>query len=482
MLFVSSGAYSITLALFIYEMCSFRISNSTKNLEQAKGKAYGSGSSKGHKSSSSKDDAGAGELHKNGSDGSSPKSEGGAPFFVKFCSSCLFRIAGLELHEPAPMPNGVLPHQNGMAGSIAKSQSPAPPQLPTSNTQPGQVGLGRPPLGRDPKSRARSREYLKQCLQEITYLTSSQAVNPLPNRPLVGGIGGSSSAPNLPVSIPNLPSFSVNDYSQQTQQPVQQSQQQQQLPQPQYQQQQAQPQQQVQLLPQPQIQPAPQLSSNLQPQTTGAVPLGASGTLNVTALGRPRKVVPDVVNVFPQPPGGQAQHAHDHNQEIHQTYPLSGEVNEVASVSQRQVSPGPQFSSTEEAPEEDTQTVSHAERNDGAGSISGSPGEKLSSSSPPPEEEGQHAPFDPVLSSSSSSSSFSKPGTPANMDNISFGDEHDGSVVQEPTQLTAIFRPDGAWREKLRAAHEEEIQRQERQQQQQQEGAPRFGYDTLRTD
>ncbi|RSH80896.1 uncharacterized protein EHS24_008324 [Apiotrichum porosum] len=37
-------------------------------------------------------------------------------------------------------------------------------------------------LPRDPKARARSREYLKQCLQEITYLTSPGALNPLPPR------------------------------------------------------------------------------------------------------------------------------------------------------------------------------------------------------------------------------------------------------------------------------------------------------------
>ncbi|KAL7421526.1 1,2-dihydroxy-3-keto-5-methylthiopentene dioxygenase [Cryptotrichosporon argae] len=36
---------------------------------------------------------------------------------------------------------------------------------------------------RDPKARARSREYLKQCLQEITYLTSPGALNPLNPRP-----------------------------------------------------------------------------------------------------------------------------------------------------------------------------------------------------------------------------------------------------------------------------------------------------------
>ena len=61
---------------------------------------------------------------------------------------------------------------------------------------------------RDPKSRARSREYLKQsvdmfpfnllvmiisrCLQEITYLTSPGALNPLPPRPPVSILGPSS--------------------------------------------------------------------------------------------------------------------------------------------------------------------------------------------------------------------------------------------------------------------------------------------------
>lgn len=50
---------------------------------------------------------------------------------------------------------------------------------------------------RDPKSRAKSREYLKQCLQEISYLTSREALNPLPNKvgvsitiPPIAGVGG----------------------------------------------------------------------------------------------------------------------------------------------------------------------------------------------------------------------------------------------------------------------------------------------------
>lgn len=77
---------------------------------------------------------------------------------------------------------------------------------PPSNVGASNPSIGKPPLGRDPKSRARSRDYLKQCLQEITYLTSSVAVNPLPNRPLLS-IPASASAPNLPLALPNLPSF-----------------------------------------------------------------------------------------------------------------------------------------------------------------------------------------------------------------------------------------------------------------------------------
>lgn len=39
---------------------------------------------------------------------------------------------------------------------------------------------------RDPRGRAKSREYLKQCLQEISYLTSASALNPLPERGVAG--------------------------------------------------------------------------------------------------------------------------------------------------------------------------------------------------------------------------------------------------------------------------------------------------------
>ncbi|GAA6052550.1 hypothetical protein JCM3770_003238 [Rhodotorula araucariae] len=41
------------------------------------------------------------------------------------------------------------------------------------------LGAGAGAGARDPRGKARSREYLKQCLQEITYLTSSATLNPL---------------------------------------------------------------------------------------------------------------------------------------------------------------------------------------------------------------------------------------------------------------------------------------------------------------
>jgi striatin 1/3/4 len=52
---------------------------------------------------------------------------------------------------------------------------------PGSSTLGGLGGFN-PGVGRDPRARAKTREYLKQCLQEITYLTSAAALNPLPER------------------------------------------------------------------------------------------------------------------------------------------------------------------------------------------------------------------------------------------------------------------------------------------------------------
>ncbi|KAG2020558.1 peptidase C14 [Coprinopsis cinerea AmutBmut pab1-1] len=105
--------------------------------------------------------------------------------------------------EDSPLPESRLPngtHANGPA-TRPNSWGPANWASVTSGGAPAPATYGKPPAGRDPKSRARSRDYLKQCLQEISYLTSPQAMNPLPNRPLLN----SSNIPSM--AIPNVPSF-----------------------------------------------------------------------------------------------------------------------------------------------------------------------------------------------------------------------------------------------------------------------------------
>jgi len=47
---------------------------------------------------------------------------------------------------------------------------------------------------------------INRCLQEISYLTSPQAMNPLPNRPLLNN-------PTAPLSLPNVPSFDQMAYN-----------------------------------------------------------------------------------------------------------------------------------------------------------------------------------------------------------------------------------------------------------------------------
>ncbi|KAF9264960.1 WD40 repeat-like protein [Marasmius fiardii PR-910] len=102
---------------------------------------------------------------------------------------------------PDRLPNGAPstgpPGRPGSWGGLTWANGPA------SNTV---AGLGKPPPGRDPKSRARSRDYLKQCLQEIQYLTSPQAMNPLPNRPLLNNS-------SIPLSLPNVPPFDPMAYN-----------------------------------------------------------------------------------------------------------------------------------------------------------------------------------------------------------------------------------------------------------------------------
>ncbi|KAG6836614.1 hypothetical protein H0H93_006035 [Arthromyces matolae] len=124
-------------------------------------------------SSSQKDDA---QSHKEESGGSSPRS------------------------EDSPLPDGRLANGAPPVSSLGR-----PGSWGSNNGPSGGATLGKPPPGRDPKSRARSREYLKQCLQEVSYLTSPQAMNPLPNRPLL-------SNPSIPLSLPNVPPFEGMHY------------------------------------------------------------------------------------------------------------------------------------------------------------------------------------------------------------------------------------------------------------------------------
>ncbi|KAF7322674.1 Striatin-related protein [Mycena chlorophos] len=119
---------------------------------------------------SQKDDA---QSHKEESSGSSPRS------------------------EDSPLPDARV---NGVVATSGRPASWAGTNWANGPSAGTLAGLSKPPPGRDPKSRARSRDYLKQCLQEISYLTSPQAMNPLPNRPLLNN-------GNMPLALPNAPSF-----------------------------------------------------------------------------------------------------------------------------------------------------------------------------------------------------------------------------------------------------------------------------------
>ncbi|KIR67115.1 nuclear mRNA splicing protein [Cryptococcus bacillisporus CA1873] len=69
---------------------------------------------------------------------------------------------------------------NGVhSAAIGKSSTIVSRSQPAGVNQWKNIGVA----PRDPKARARSREYLKQCLQEISYLTSPGALNPLPPYP-----------------------------------------------------------------------------------------------------------------------------------------------------------------------------------------------------------------------------------------------------------------------------------------------------------
>jgi striatin 1/3/4 len=104
---------------------------------------------------SQKDDAGS---HKDGSGGSSPRSEG-APFAVTTSDS--LNLPDTAADSPLPsvsIQNGaVSTAPNGRPLTWSGSQWPI-----TNNATAAAAQIGKPAPGRDPKSRAKSRDYLKQ--------------------------------------------------------------------------------------------------------------------------------------------------------------------------------------------------------------------------------------------------------------------------------------------------------------------------------
>ncbi|KAI3485062.1 hypothetical protein L1887_51735 [Cichorium endivia] len=87
--------------------------------------------------------------------------------------------------------------EKGTSSSGRSSPAPFPEAAPTASAiaaaagSAGATGTGllsrSTSSAKDPKSRAKSREYLKQCLQEISYLTSASTLNPLPDRGIASG-------------------------------------------------------------------------------------------------------------------------------------------------------------------------------------------------------------------------------------------------------------------------------------------------------
>ncbi|KZT44179.1 WD40 repeat-like protein [Sistotremastrum suecicum HHB10207 ss-3] len=138
-----------------------------------------------------KDDA---QSHKGGSIGSSSPRSDDSPLPDQ----------RLSISSLPNVPNGV--PFSGLSSKTGAAPNNWALQANGLGPVPSAANLGKAPPGRDPKSRARSRDYLKQCLQEVTYLTSPQALNPLPNRPLLNNS-------SIPLSLPNVPSLDASAYN-----------------------------------------------------------------------------------------------------------------------------------------------------------------------------------------------------------------------------------------------------------------------------
>lgn len=102
-----------------------------------------------------KDDA---QSHKEESGGSSPRSEGMA---ILIQSTRRFLIL-LIIYLDSPLPDSRLVNGSTLGGVLGRPSSWGTINWPNGPATGNMAGLAKPPAGRDPKSRARSRDYLKQ--------------------------------------------------------------------------------------------------------------------------------------------------------------------------------------------------------------------------------------------------------------------------------------------------------------------------------
>ncbi|KAG9093149.1 hypothetical protein FS749_014983 [Ceratobasidium sp. UAMH 11750] len=259
--------------------------------------------------------------------------------------------------------------------------------------------------GRDPKSRARSKDYLKQCLQEVNYLTSPQAVNPLPNRPLV------SLGPTSTLVGSNAQNMGQQDGQQQPQAGSQQSQSQHLS------------QHQPITVALPNLPPFPSIAAMNEQNQLG------SATDTIGFNGRPRKLVPEVVKEFPLSNGGLEP----------SLMPASVGASRDALADSGDAKGGP----------EPTQQSSRELMGQSV------PSQEEESLAPIPLDEPE--PGHEQAHGSESQSRISHEGQESSGPVTQSGSGVGGMFSSDRNLVTAIFRPDdqGEWKRKLQEAHDE---------------------------
>ncbi|KAG8729891.1 hypothetical protein FRC12_020645 [Ceratobasidium sp. 428] len=259
--------------------------------------------------------------------------------------------------------------------------------------------------GRDPKSRARSKDYLKQCLQEVNYLTSPQAVNPLPNRPLV------SLGPTATLVGSNAQNMAPQDSPHQSQAGAQQQTHPQHLPQ-----------HQPITVALPNLPPFPSITAMNEQNQHG----GNTDTIGFN--GRPRKLVPEVGKDFPMLNGGLEP----------SLMPASSGVSRDASADPRDARGV--LDPTQQSHEPNDQPPAQEE-----------PLAPIPLDEPEPGHD--EAPDSEPRSKKSNELEGQEPTGPITQRDSGAG----GMFSNDRNLVTAIFRPDdqGEWKRKLQEAHDE---------------------------